>query len=192
VWATRPNLMTQHAQIAEHKYSRPHARPFRLRFARVVAVFSVCSPATLQALRRPRPSTLELGVIRHRAPVPVGKIFWTALSERRGALEFCWAANPETGTFGHEPALVGRTCSPAKLLGYLKFVSTPRCNDARRRRPCGRRRTGRNGLVSNQRTAPPGEMRQRGTALHVWMAPAWQEIIWRAAQRSLAVMCPAC
>src|SRR5262249_38620617 len=29
-------------------------------------------------------------------------------------------------------------------------------------------------------------------AFHVWMAPAWQEIIWRAAQRSLAVMCPAC
>src|SRR5262249_54601766 len=29
-------------------------------------------------------------------------------------------------------------------------------------------------------------------APHVWMAPAWQEIIWRAAQRSLAVMCPAC
>src|SRR5262245_29027591 len=28
--------------------------------------------------------------------------------------------------------------------------------------------------------------------VHVWMAPAWQEIIWRAAQRSLAVMCPAC
>src|SRR5262245_61588397 len=28
--------------------------------------------------------------------------------------------------------------------------------------------------------------------IHVWMAPAWQEIIWRAAQRSLAVMCPAC
>jgi hypothetical protein len=27
---------------------------------------------------------------------------------------------------------------------------------------------------------------------HVWMAPAWQEIIWRAAQGSLAVMCPAC
>jgi hypothetical protein len=27
---------------------------------------------------------------------------------------------------------------------------------------------------------------------HVWMAPAWQEIIWRAAHRSLAVMCPAC
>src|SRR5215472_14307988 len=29
-------------------------------------------------------------------------------------------------------------------------------------------------------------------AIHVWMAPALQEIIWRAAQRSLAVMCPAC
>jgi hypothetical protein len=40
-------LMTQHAQIAERKYCRPHARPFRLRFARVVAVFPVCSPATL-------------------------------------------------------------------------------------------------------------------------------------------------
>jgi hypothetical protein len=42
----RLNLMTQHAQIAERKYCRPHARPFRLRFARVVAVFPVCSPAT--------------------------------------------------------------------------------------------------------------------------------------------------
>jgi hypothetical protein len=27
---------------------------------------------------------------------------------------------------------------------------------------------------------------------HVWMAPAWQEITSRAAQKSLAVMCPAC
>jgi hypothetical protein len=35
------------AQIAEHKHCRPQARPFRLRFARVVAVFPVCSPATL-------------------------------------------------------------------------------------------------------------------------------------------------
>jgi hypothetical protein len=35
------------AQIAKRKYCRPHARPFRLRFARVVAVFPVCSPATL-------------------------------------------------------------------------------------------------------------------------------------------------
>ena len=29
-------------------------------------------------------------------------------------------------------------------------------------------------------------------ALHVWMAPAWQEEMQRAAQKSLAVMCPAC
>jgi hypothetical protein len=28
--------------------------------------------------------------------------------------------------------------------------------------------------------------------VHVWMAPAWQEEIERAAQKSLAVMCPAC
>jgi hypothetical protein len=26
----------------------------------------------------------------------------------------------------------------------------------------------------------------------VWMAPAWQEEMQRAAQKSLAVMCPAC
>src|SRR5262249_46089168 len=36
------------------------------------------------------------------------------------------------------------------------------------------------------------EQRDELASLHVWMAPAWQEIIWRAAQRSLAVMCPAC
>src|SRR5262245_46620218 len=36
------------------------------------------------------------------------------------------------------------------------------------------------------------EERDELAPLHVWMAPAWQEIIWRAAQRSLAVMCPAC
>src|SRR5262249_25595051 len=36
------------------------------------------------------------------------------------------------------------------------------------------------------------EKRDELAALPVWMAPAWQEIIWRAAQRSLAVMCPAC
>src|SRR5262249_44011795 len=47
---------------------------------------------------------------------------------------------------------------------------------ARRERPCGR----------------AAEQRDEIAALHVWMAPAWQEIIWRAAQRSLAVMCPAC
>jgi hypothetical protein len=45
---TRPfALMTQHAQIAERKYCRAHARPFRLRFARVVSVLPVCSPAAL-------------------------------------------------------------------------------------------------------------------------------------------------
>jgi len=28
--------------------------------------------------------------------------------------------------------------------------------------------------------------------LHVWMAPAMQEVMWRVVQVSLAVMCPAC
>src|SRR5262249_47628438 len=53
----------------------------------------------------------------------------------------------------------------------------PRLLRARRERPRNRR---------------AAEQRDEFTALHVWMAPAWQEIIWRAAQKSLAVMCPAC
>jgi hypothetical protein len=36
------------------------------------------------------------------------------------------------------------------------------------------------------------EQRHELASLHVWMAPAWQEITSRAAQKSLAVMCPAC
>src|SRR5262249_22460344 len=48
-------------------------------------------------------------------------------------------------------------------------------------RPCGER--------PSRRTADQSD---ELAAVHVWMAPAWQEIIWRAAQRSLAVMCPAC
>jgi hypothetical protein len=35
------------------------------------------------------------------------------------------------------------------------------------------------------------EQRDELAPFHVWMAPAWQEITWRAAQKSLAVMCPA-
>jgi len=42
----------------------------------------------------------------------------------------------------------------------------------------------------NQRHA--AEQRDELASLHVWMAPAWQEITSRAAQKSLAVMCPPC
>jgi hypothetical protein len=35
------------AQIADHKYCRPHARPFRLGFPRKVPVFPICPPAAL-------------------------------------------------------------------------------------------------------------------------------------------------
>jgi len=84
---------------------------------------------------------LEVGVIGHRPPVPVVK-FLDTLSERRGGLEFGRAAKPETDTFGHEPALVARTCSPAKLLGFPKFVGAPRCSDARRCHPCAWRHRG--------------------------------------------------
>jgi hypothetical protein len=64
------------------------------------------------------------------------EIFWTALSERPGGLELRGAAKSETDTFGHEPALVARCCSPAKLLSFPKLVGTPRCNDARRCHQC--------------------------------------------------------
>src|SRR5262249_16861326 len=61
-------------------------------------------------------------------------------------------------------------------------------------------------MVAGDAVKPPPDAARRGIAdvpsvarvynhaavIHVWMAPAWQEIIWRAAQRSLAVMCPAC
>src|SRR5262249_44547480 len=46
------------------------------------------------------------------------------------------------------------------------------------------------GLLRARRDRPRGraaEQRDKLAPLHVWMAPAWQEIIWRAAQRSLAV-----
>src|SRR4029453_10420487 len=36
------------------------------------------------------------------------------------------------------------------------------------------------------------EQRYERAPVHVWMAPDWQEITSRAAQKSLAVMCPAC
>src|SRR6516165_8955678 len=56
--------------------------------------------------------------------------------------------------------------------------------------------TGVAGLLRVRRDRPrhrrAAEQRDEIATLHVWMAPAWQEIIWRAAQRSLAVMCPAC
>src|SRR5262245_18308693 len=52
------------------------------------------------------------------------------------------------------------------------------------------------GLLRARRERPRGRRAAQQldelAPLHVWMAPAWQEVIWRAAQRSLAVMCPAC
>jgi hypothetical protein len=48
-----------------------------------------------------------------------------------------WGGEARDDTFRHEPALVARCCSPAKLLlGFPKFVGIPRCNDHRRHHPC--------------------------------------------------------
>jgi hypothetical protein len=65
------------------------------------------------------------------------EIFWTALSERRGGLELSRGRSQRRDSFGHEPALVARCRSPAKLLlGFPKFVGIPRCNDYRRCHSC--------------------------------------------------------
>jgi hypothetical protein len=75
-----------------------------------------------------------LGIIQRRPPAPL--IFWTALSERPGGLEF-GSAGKRDRHIGHEPPLVACTCSPAKLLGFLNLVGTTRCSDARRGRSRG-------------------------------------------------------
>src|SRR5262245_64563905 len=65
---------------------------------------------------------LELRVIRHRPRFRPLNFFDSVVRTK-----------PEKDTFGHEPALVARTCSPAKLPCFLKFVCAPWCSDAR---PC--------------------------------------------------------
>src|SRR5262245_23329549 len=50
-------------------------------------------------------------------------------------------------------------------------------------------------LLRLRRERPRNRTAEQGdevAAFHVWMATAWQEITSRAAQKSLAVMCPAC
>src|SRR5262249_12996756 len=75
----------------------------------------------------------------------------------------------------------GEACLSFRIIGGEVHEHTdaayPLALRAPRDRPGGRR---------------AAEKRDELAPLHVWMAPAWQEIIWRAAQRSLAVMCPAC
>src|SRR2546423_4987518 len=60
------------AQIAERKYCRPQARPFRLGFPGKVPVFPICAPAALEALRRARPRALAAvnlaTAVRHGCP----------------------------------------------------------------------------------------------------------------------------
>ena len=104
------------------------------------------------------------------------EFYRTALSERRGGLEFGWEAKPETDTFGHEPALVARTCSPAKLLGLLKFVGTPRYNDARRCHPFAWHSQAAPAAMAYRRTS---EQPRRVGAYHTGRSK--EERRWRAA-----------
>src|SRR5262249_6329593 len=67
-----------------------------------------------------------------------------------------------------------------RLAGGIQHADAP--DLAGRLRACG----------ESPRNRSAAEKRDERAPFHVWMAPAWQEIIWRAAQRSLAVMCPAC
>ena len=88
---------------------------------------------------------------------PLSEIFWTALSERRGGLELDGAAKGRDRSFGHEPALVARCCSPAKLLGFPKLVGPPRCNDAWRCHQCDWHSQGGRAAMASCRT---GEQRR--------------------------------
>src|SRR5262249_3503545 len=67
--------------------------------------------------------------------------------------------------------LLARTAGPGKRRPTLSLLRAPRERPRRRR---------------------AADERDERAPFHVWMAPAWQEVIGRAAQRSLAVMCPAC
>src|SRR5436190_18104248 len=62
------------------------------------------------------------------------EIFWTTLSKRRGGLELGGVAKSATDTFGHEPALVARCRSPAKLLGFPKWAARPDLGERRHSR----------------------------------------------------------
>jgi hypothetical protein len=53
---------------------------------------------------------------------------WRSLNFLDSVVRSSVGRRSQRQTFGHEPALVARTCSPAKLLGFVKFVGTPWCN----------------------------------------------------------------
>src|SRR6266511_1736119 len=74
--------------------------------------------------------------IQHRPPAPLNFLDSVARTSRRARIRLGGEARDRL-ICGHETALVARTCGPTKLLGFLKFVGTPRCNDARRCHPCG-------------------------------------------------------
>ena len=89
----------------------------------------------------------------------------------------------------------GATLDPAEFAQPLHQGGDPLALD---RRSCGTQVTdGRHfrRLLRPRHDRPShraAEQRDELAPLHVWMAPAWQEKIERAAQKSLAVMCPAC
>jgi hypothetical protein len=87
--------------------------------------------------KEPNPGATILLIFRRAFDMASGsEIFLDGVVRTTSRLELDGAAKPETDTFGHEPALVARCCSPAKLLGFAKLVGTPRCSDARRCHQC--------------------------------------------------------
>jgi hypothetical protein len=97
--------------------------------------------AAIFARSRPAWAVIPLGLaIMHSTSLsgPVVKFFLDSVvrTSRRVRIRLGGEAR-DSLICGHEPALVARTCNPAKLLGFLKFVGTPRGNDARRCDPCG-------------------------------------------------------
>ena len=84
-----------------------------------------------------------------------------------------------------------RGVSPRRRISLALLPPTPGDSTRAATRWCERIR-GRFLCRERPRRGRRAEQRDELAPFHVWMAPAWQEVIWRAAQRSLAVMCPAC
>jgi hypothetical protein len=102
------------------------------------------------------PAAFDIG-LRFR---PLNFLDSVVRTSRRARIQLCGEARDRH--IGHEPALATRTCSPAKLLGFPKFVGTLRCNDAMCLAQSGR--AGRSGVASDKPTTPPGSYLYRPSA----------------------------
>jgi hypothetical protein len=112
--------------------------------------------------------------IRHRPLVPSLYFLDSVVRTSRQARIRLGGEARDRLICGHETALVARTCSPAKLLGFLKFVGTPRCNDARRCHPRGWHNQGAPAAMASGGEASSGAL-QEGNPLGL-LQPTSQQL----------------